>query len=132
MCYRPPWIFGAVFEAAKAFIDPKTASKIVFVNGDDKDGSENDKKMHEVIGTQRRIDRNRGEESSREVERKRTDQNREEENIGKEEGQEEKRAEQSSGEGSLSRPCSRHAQSQFQSQPRVVYMTANRGHIQTS
>ena len=126
MCYRPPWIFGAVFEAAKAFIDPKTASKIVFVNGDDKDGSENDKKMHEVIGTQRRIDRKRREESSREVKRKRTErnktkqnrteQNREEENIGKEEGQAEKRAEQSSGEGSLSRPCSRRIQSQFQPQ----------------
>lgn len=56
MCYRPPWIFGAVFEAAKAFIDPKTASKIVFVNGDDKDGSENDKKMHEIIGEQRRAE----------------------------------------------------------------------------
>ena len=133
MCYRPPWIFGAVFEAAKAFIDPKTASKILFVNGDDKDGSENDKKMHEVIGTQRRIDRKRGEESSREMERKRTEQNRteqnrEEENIGKEEGQAEKSAEQSGGEGSLSRPCSRHVQSQSQYLPRVLYMTANRAH----
>jgi hypothetical protein len=122
-----------VFEAAKAFIDPKTASKIVFVNGDDKDGSENDKKMHEVIGTQRRIDRKRGEESSREMERKRTErnktkQNREEENIGKEEGQAEKSAEQSGGEGSLSRPCSRHVQSQSQYLPRVLYMTANRAH----
>jgi polynucleotide 5'-kinase involved in rRNA processing len=70
VCYRPPWIFGAVFEAAKAFIDPKTASKIVFVNGDDKDGSENDKKMQEIIGEERSKEERREERRERREEKR--------------------------------------------------------------
>jgi hypothetical protein len=32
------------------FIDPKTVSKILFINGDVSDGSENDLKLREIIG----------------------------------------------------------------------------------
>lgn len=48
--YQPPWIFKGIFEAVKGFIDPKTVSKVYFVQGDDGDGTENDLKMRSIIG----------------------------------------------------------------------------------
>lgn len=48
--YQPPWVFKAVFEAIKRFIDPKTVSKMIFLYGDDSYGSSNDLLMRSVIG----------------------------------------------------------------------------------
>lgn len=46
----PPMIFEAFFNSIKSFIDPKTASKVVFVRGDVSEGSPNDIKMKLIIG----------------------------------------------------------------------------------
>ena len=48
--YQPPWIFKGVFEAVKRFIDPKTVRKVVFIIGDDSEGSENDILMKNLVG----------------------------------------------------------------------------------
>jgi hypothetical protein len=36
--YKGPAVFGIFFNAIKKLVDPKTASKIVFINGDVSDG----------------------------------------------------------------------------------------------
>ena len=50
ICYQPPWVFKGVFDAVKIFIDPKTVSKVVFLVGDDADGTVNDATMRSIIG----------------------------------------------------------------------------------
>ena len=50
VCYKAPWVFKAVFEGFKIFLDAKTVSKVVFVYGDHSDGSETDVLMQKVIG----------------------------------------------------------------------------------
>ena len=50
ICYQPPWVFKGVFDAVKMFIDPKTVSKVIFLVGDDSDGSANDTTMRGLIG----------------------------------------------------------------------------------
>jgi hypothetical protein len=50
VCYRPPWVFKTVYEAMKRFVDPRTTSKVIFLYGDDSDGSPNDLQMKKVIG----------------------------------------------------------------------------------
>jgi hypothetical protein len=41
------------------FIDPKTVSKMVFITGDVSDGSENDLKLKELIGSDWKVTSNR-------------------------------------------------------------------------
>jgi len=48
--YKPPFVFKAVFEAIKMFLDIKTSSKLLFLYGDDSDGSDNDTLMKHVVG----------------------------------------------------------------------------------
>lgn len=48
--YQGPGIFNTFFSAVKVFIDPKTVSKVIFINGDVSDGSPNDVKMREIVG----------------------------------------------------------------------------------
>lgn len=48
--YKAPWAFTQFWNAIKYFIDPKTRNKIVFISGNCKDGSKNDKKLRALIG----------------------------------------------------------------------------------
>ena len=50
ICYQPPWVFKGVFDAVKMFIDPKTVSKVIFLVGDDAEGTDNDTTMRNIIG----------------------------------------------------------------------------------
>ena len=50
ICYKPPSYFSVFFNIVKPFVDPKTVSKMVFLNGDVSDGSENDILMQSIIG----------------------------------------------------------------------------------
>lgn len=43
-------VFTRLFSMLRSFIDPKTASKFVFIEGDDSPGSQNDATLREVIG----------------------------------------------------------------------------------
>jgi hypothetical protein len=48
--YQAPYLFQMFFKTVKPFLDPKTVSKIVFIRGDCKPGSENDKILTNIIG----------------------------------------------------------------------------------
>jgi hypothetical protein len=50
ICYQAPWVFKPIFEAVKVFIDPKTVSKVHFVQGDESEGGEMDRLMKTIIG----------------------------------------------------------------------------------
>lgn len=50
IAYKPPYVFKAFYESIKMFLDPKTASKVVFIYGDVSDGGDNDKLLQQVIG----------------------------------------------------------------------------------
>lgn len=50
IAYRPPYVFKAFYESVKPFLDPKTASKVVFIYGDVSDGSANDTTLRTIIG----------------------------------------------------------------------------------
>lgn len=50
IAYKPPFVFKAFYQSVKMFLDAKTISKVTFIYGDVADGSENDKKMREIIG----------------------------------------------------------------------------------
>lgn len=50
IAYQPPAYFRIFFNTIKGFLDPKTASKVVFIIGDVSEGSDNDLKMKEIVG----------------------------------------------------------------------------------
>lgn len=43
-------MFTVFYNSIKQFIDPKTVSKLIIINGDTSDGSANDMKLKEIIG----------------------------------------------------------------------------------
>lgn len=50
--FQPPAIFRTFFNGIKGWLDQKTVSKMVFIVGDVSAGSDNDKKMIELIGAE--------------------------------------------------------------------------------
>tara|TARA_A100001015_G_C14993544_1_gene715120 strand:- start:1509 stop:1892 length:384 start_codon:yes stop_codon:yes gene_type:complete len=50
ICYKGPAYFTTFFNLVKPLIDPKTVSKIRFINGDVSDGSNNDTLLRDIIG----------------------------------------------------------------------------------
>jgi len=48
--YQTPWVFQTLFNMVKPLLDPVTAGKVVFLNGDDSAGSANDEKMKALLG----------------------------------------------------------------------------------
>jgi len=48
--YQPPAYFSVFFAAVSPFIDAVTKSKLIFIKGDTSKGTENDKKLTEIIG----------------------------------------------------------------------------------
>ena len=49
--YKPPWVFKQVWNLVKGLMDPRTHSKIVFMVGDTDEGSQNDRELCRLIGS---------------------------------------------------------------------------------
>ena len=48
--YQPPTVFNALWTVCRGLMDAKMVSKIVFIKGDDSDGTENDRVMRGIVG----------------------------------------------------------------------------------
>lgn len=53
--WQAPMVFSGLWHALKGFLDPRTARKINFVSGNSEPGSDNDKLMTAIFGSQWRI-----------------------------------------------------------------------------